>query len=372
MWRQIASLSILALTLFAAPRLEAQWTLDPEPEFEEFRAEAAVQPDGDVLLTWTRQLEPGGDWSVVAATLDPGSGQLGEVHEWGEGGDEQAVSLGSGAAGYLAVRQDLTPNPDWMVEHLDASGRAGGTVLPLGFVISAVAHPTPGGGAIVVAGGAGGTGGPARAWRFGSDGTLLAGPVTLADSSIQAAAGTDAAGNLVLVWTDQGTRVFSRRFSPDLQPLGPEVPAALGGAYGIRVAVAPDGRLVVVYDQSGRLWARPFRADGSPAGGRILLSPRTEYVDQENLDVAMAPDGRVLLVWKVYENLNVPTVRARFLSLNGRPEGKAVRLAQIRRGSRGDLLRPRTESLPAGDFLVLWTRVDAAGQKLTLQGRRFR
>jgi hypothetical protein len=90
------------------------------------------------------------------------------------------------------------------------------------------------------------------------------------------------------------------------------------------------------------------------------------------MDIAMGPSGRILLVWKVYENSNVPTLRARFLSLAGRPEGKIVRLAQIRGTNRGDLRRPRTKSLPTGDFLILWTREDATGQKLTLQGQLFR
>ena len=369
MFRQLAPLSILALTLFAAPALEAQWTLDPEPDFEEFRAEAAVQPDGGVLLTWTRQLGPLGSWSVVAATLDPGSGQIGEIHEWGKGAGQQAVSFG---AGYLAVREDVDSFYDWVAERLDTSGRVAGAPLSLGSLLSITSHPVPGGGAILVAGGGSQRERVTQAWKFGPDGTLLAGPVALTGASFEAAAGIDAAGNLALVWTDQGTRVFSRRFLPDLQPLGPEVPVALGGAYAVRVAVAPDGRFVVVYDQNGKLWSRAFRSDGSPTGARTLLSSRLEYVVGEDLDLAMAPSGRILLVWKAYENSNVPTLRARFLSLNGRPEGKAVQLAQLRGASRGNLLRPRTESLPEGDFLIVWTRADATGEKLILQGQRFR
>lgn len=372
MWRQLAFSSALALPLFAAPALNAQWTLDPEPGYEEFRAAAAVRPDGSVLLTWNRQTDPDAIWTVMAATLEPGSGQIGEPHEWGAGGNEQAVSLGPGGAGYLALRQDFDSGFNWSVEHLDESGRLTGTPLSIGYGFSVATLPVPGGGALIVVGGVSRNDGAAQAWKLGPDGALLAGPVTLVEPSRWVATGTDAAGNLVLVWTDEGNRVFSRRFSPDLQPLGPEVPVALGGAYGVRVAVAPDGRFVVVYDQSGKLWSRSFRADGSPAGGRTLLSPRLEYVDGEDFDVAIAPSGKILLVWKVYEKSNIPTLRARFLSLNGRPEGKVTRLAQIRSSLRGDLLRPRTESLPEGDFLILWTRQEGTGQKLTLQGRRFR
>ncbi len=281
MWRQLAPLSLVVSALFAAPALNAQWTLDPEPDFEEFRAQAAVQPDGGVLLTWSRQLEPGADWTVMAATLDPGSGRIGEPHEWGEGGNEQPVSLGAGDVGYLALRQDFNDSFNWVVERLDPSGRVAGTPRSLGYGFAVAAYPVPGAGAVIVLSGAS-QNGAAQAWKLGPDGALLAGPVTLVEPSFWVAAGADAAGNLVLAWTDQGARV-----------------------------------------------------------------------------------------WKVYENSNVPTLRARFLSLVGRPEGKAVRLAQIRGFLRGDLLRPRTESLPTGDFLILWTRMETTGQNLTLQGRRF-
>ncbi len=359
----------VAWTLFAAAELRAQRVLDPQLDYEEFHAEAAVHPDGDVLLTWTRQQEPGEGWSVMAATLDPNSGQLGELHEWGPGGAEQVVPLGSG---YLAVRQNVDPNPEWFVQRLDETGEPVGAAMQLDFAVihTVAAQATPDGGAMVVAGGAGGTGAAVRAWRFDPDGTLLAGPVTLADSSIVAAAGVDGAGNLVLAWSDVGRRVFARRFSPDLQPLGPEVPVALGGANDLRVAVAPDGRFVVVFAQSYQLRTRAFRADGTAASGRIAISPRRDFVSSGDFSVATGPDGEILVVWKTYANLNVPTVQARFLSFNGRPSSPLLRLAHVP-GGRGNLLRPRVETLPEGDFLVLWTQVNAAEERLTLRSRRF-
>jgi hypothetical protein len=367
MWRRFAFLPVLAVAFFAA-ELRADFILDPQPDAEEFHGESAVHPTGDVLLTWTRQQEPGRVWTAMAAILDPNSGQLGELHEWGPGDTQQVVPLG---AGYLALRLHVDLNPEWVVDRLDASGRLIGTALRPGFVASMVAHRTPDGGAVVVASGVTGTGGLLQAWRFGPDGALLSGPTTLADNSLKTAVGADADGNLVVVWTDAGLRVFARRFSPDLQPLGPVIPVALGGARGIRVAVAPDGRFVVVYAQFYELWARPFRANGSSAGGRLRFSPRPDTVVMENFDVAIGPDGRILVVWKAYENFNIPIIRARFLSLAGRPLGKILRLARIS-GGRGELLPPRTESLSEGDFLILWTHVNAAGDTLTLRGRRFR
>jgi hypothetical protein len=361
----VVASAVLGATL-CTPELRADIVLDPQPDFQEFHTDAAVRPNGGVLLVWTRQQGPSGDWSAMAATLDSNSGELGELHEWGVGDAAQVVPLGTG---YLALREQFDPSFEWFVERLDEAGQRIETGLSIGYGNSVAAHATPDGGAVVVA--AGSEGGGTRAWRFGPDGSLLAGPTTLAEeASLQAAAGVDANGNLVVVWTDQGTRVFSRRFSPSLEPLGPVVPVALGGAYSVRLAVAPDGRFVAVYDQSGQLWAVPFHADGTPAGKRLRFAPRSDYVYEiEDLGVAIGQDGRILVVWKTYVNSNIPTIRSRVLSLAGRPLGRATLVSKIS-GGRGDLLRPRVESLPAGDFLVLWTRVEADGQTLTLRGRR--
>lgn len=349
------------LAFSAADRLHADFVLNPQPSYQEFHGELAAQPGGDLLLTWTRQTEPGGPWSAAAAILDASSGQLGDVHEWGSGGTEQVVAIDSG---FLAIREDVDPSPDWTVEHLDASGQRVGTALQIGFAVSVSSHATAGGGAVVVAVTNGGT----QAWKLGPDGAVLAGPVTLTDASLKAAVGIDAGGNLVLVWTDLGNRVFAQRFSPDLEPLGALVPVALGGAFGVRVAVAPDGRFVVVYDQLFRVWIRPFHADGSPAGARLQISPKPESVEQEDISVTIGPQGAILVAWKTYQNSNMPTIRTRFISLAGRPLGQTLRLAQIPSG-RGELLRPRAESLAEGDFLVVWTRVNASGEKLSLVGQ---
>lgn len=358
--RLFASLLAASLAFFAAEQLRADFVLDPQPAYQEFHAELAARSADNLLLTWSRQTEPGGPWSVAAATLDPSSGQLGDVHEWGTGGTEQVVAIGSG---FLAVREDLVTSPDWTVEQLDASGQRIGTALQIGFAVSVSAHATVGGGAVVVAVTNDGT----QGWRFGANGAVLAGPVRLTDASFKVAVGADASGNFVLVWTDLGNRVFAQKLTPDLEPLGPLVPVALGGAFGVRVAVAPDGRFVVVYAQLFRVWIRPFNADGSPAGARLMISAKADSVDQEDIGVAIGPGGTTLVVWKTYQNLNVPTIRARFVSLAGRP-GQALRLAQIP-GGRGELLRPRAESLAGGDFLVMWTRVNPSGEKLTLVGQ---
>lgn len=366
-------LGVLLLALLAAAVPVAAGTLDPQPGFEEFNPDAAVRPDGEALLTWTRQQEPGGPWTAMAATLDSNSGQLGEIHEWGPGGTEEIVALGSG---YLAVRSNVDHNLEWLVQHLDDSGRPAGEALSLGsgYIVKASVHPKPDGGALVIAAGVGGAGGPVQAWRFDSDGDLLSGPTVLADNSSDAAAGVDAAGNIVLAWNPTRAPhsaqppLSARRFSPALQPLGPVLEVSPSGGGGIRVAVAPDGRFVVVFTQSRRLQFRAYRADGSPLGGKRAFSVPSEGVTAEDLDLAVGEDGRILVVWKCYENFSIPVIRARELSFDGRAVPKSL-LARVKLG-RGELLRPSVEALPGGDFLVLWSRVQADGETITLESRR--
>jgi hypothetical protein len=367
-------LGVLLLVLLAAAVPVAAGTLDPQPGFEEFKPDAAVRPDGEALLTWTRQQEAGDPWTAMAATLDPNSGQLGEIHEWGPGGTEEAVALGSG---YLAVRLNVDPNLEWLVQHLDDSGRPAGEALSLGsgYIVKVSALPTPDGGALVIAAGVGGTGGPVQAWRFDSDGDLLSGPTVLADNSNDAAAGVDAAGNVVLAWNptrpphSPQAPLSARRFSPTLQPLGPVLEVSPSGGGGIRVAVAPDGRFVVVFIRSYRLQFRAYRADGSPLGEKRAFSVRSELVTPDDLDLAVGEDGRILVAWKCYENLNIPVIRARGLSFDGRAVTKLSRLALVKLG-RGELFRPSVEALPGGDFLVLWSRLQADGETITLESRR--
>jgi len=366
MWQRHGSLGsiLLALVAVAVPCAAAE--LDPQPGFEELHPVPAVRPDGEALLTWTRQQELlFSPFMAMAATLDPGTGQLGEIHQWGAGGTEQVVAL---ASGYLAVRMHVDFSTEWFIQHLDDSGRPAGAAVPLGFILTASVHPTPDGGALVVAGGIRGTGGTTEAWRFGPNGNLLSGPTVLVDKSSQAAVGVDAAGNIILVWNAPKSPLVAQRFSPDLQPLGLVINVSRSGGGGLGLAVAPDGRFVVVFVNAYRLYFRAYRADGSSLGNRLPFSTPSEYVMPEDFELAVGEDGRILVAWRSYGTAGAYVIRARSLSFAGRPLTRIFRLAQIT-GGYSTLLRPSVESLPSGGFLVLWSRVEADGKTATLQSR---
>jgi hypothetical protein len=372
MWRKSVPLFLVLLAFFAAVAPDAApgaaIVLDPQPDFDEYNAEAAVHPNGDVLLVWTRareqaEFEP----MAMAATLNPDTGQLGELHEWGAGSVLQVVPLGPG---YLALRVVGQVNGQVFFQRLDESGRPVGAALPLGTShFTEEAHSTSDGGAVVVKVSYSGTTTESvvQAWRFGPDGTLLSGPTELVRNVIQAAFDVDAAGNIIVAWRSLKDAVFARRFSPNLEPLSRILPVASGRADAIRIAAAPDGRFVVIYSRRAGLWAHAFRADASSAGKSFQISPQGQrgQIIYE-LDAAVGAQGRLLVAWFNYATGATPTIQSRVLSLAGLPLGRIFRLAQSR-PYVSELQHPRVERLPEGDFLVLWTHV---GENGTLRFRR--
>lgn len=354
MWRRSVPLFLALLAFFVSAAPGSAIVLDPQPGFDEYNAEAAVHLNGDVLLVWTRNQPDVPVLTAMAATLDPDTGQLGELHEWGAGAVDHVVPLGPG---YLALRVD----GQLFAQFLDEGGRPVGVAQLLGAAgFPAAAHSTSDGGAIVVTIVSTSTvpESVVNAWRSGPDGTVLSGPTELARNAIQAVLDADAAGNLVLAWRIYGNAVFARRFSPDLQPLSRILPVSPGHAYAVSVAAAPDGRFVVIYSKRAALWARAFRANGSSAGKSSPIAPQGQRGRVLfEMEAAAGAEGRILAAW--LGNTAVPTIQARVLSQDGLPLTRIFRLAPPR--SDVILQEPRVLRLPDGDFLVLWTGTEEDG-----------
>jgi hypothetical protein len=351
MWRKAVPPFFALLGFFLSAASGSAITLDPQPGFNEYNAEAAVHPNGGVLLVWTRNQPDVPVVTAMAATLDPDTGQLGELHEWGAGSVDHVLPLG---AGYLALRVD----GQLFAQVLDEDGRPVGVAQLLGGAgFPAAAHSTSDGGAIVV------TillipgtdpESVVNAWRFGPDGTVLSGPAEVARNAIQADLDADAAGNLVMAWRAWGNSVFAQRFSPDLRPLSRILPVSAGPAYAVSVAAAPDGRFVVIYSKRAALWTRAFRANGSSAGKSSLIAPQGRQRGRVlfEMEAAAGAEGRILAAW--LGNTAVPTMQARVLSQAGLPLTRIFRLEPAR-SDLSVLQEPRVLRLPEGDFLVLWT-----------------
>lgn len=348
----------VVLVVLASVAPASAIVLDPQPDFSEFNAEAAVHPLGGVLLVWTRSPHDVFEPSAMAATLDPDTGQLGELHEWGAGSVRKVVPLGTG---YLALRVE----EEWFAQRLDEDGRPLGAALALGpyQFLPAEAQATPDGGAVVVTILRSDTipEGVVRVWRFGPDGALVSGPAPVVRGAVEAVLGIDGAGSFILAWRNAGTAVRVRRYSPDFVPLSRIVPVTSDAATAVRVVVEPDGRFVVIYGKRGGLWARAFRADASSNGKAFTIvprGPRGRFIFE--VDAAAGARGRILAAWFDYASGVMPTIQARALSPAGLPLTRTFRVAQAR-PFLADLQHPRVERLPEGDFLVLWTHSAVQG-----------
>jgi hypothetical protein len=125
------------------------------------------------------------------------------------------------------------------------------------------------------------------------------------------------------------------------------------------VATAADGRFVVVWQEGGDntdyktpvlLKARLFDAAGKPRGGEILVA-RHKRPLMPGHAVAMAPDGRFVVVWGGGTE-NPDLVYGRRYAADGRPLGPRFPLA--RNTDRQDT--PDVAMAADGSFVAAWTQ----------------
>lgn len=125
------------------------------------------------------------------------------------------------------------------------------------------------------------------------------------------------------------------------------------------VATAADGRFVVVWQEGGHglddsqpvlVKARLFDAAGKPRGGEILVA-RHQRPLIAGRAVAMAPDGRFVVVWGGGAK-NPDLVFGRRFAADGRPLGPRFRLAQNEDGQDS----PDVAMAPDGSFVAVWSQ----------------
>lgn len=122
---------------------------------------------------------------------------------------------------------------------------------------------------------------------------------------------TDDAGNFVITWhknNEDVSAIFARRFNAAGAPLGdpfqvyPEPPASvpLGQVYDPSVAMAADGRFVVVWVHAGNVRARRYDAAGVTQG-EVIDVAATNF-SQAQPDVAMRGDGAFIVAYANFLN----------------------------------------------------------------------
>jgi hypothetical protein len=144
-----------------------------------------------------------------------------------------------------------------------------------------------------------------------------------------------------------------------------------GGA----VASDPQGNFVVVWsseDQDGDrggVFGRRYAASGAPISGEFQINTRTQD-GQYAATVAMAEDGRFVVVWR---NANVAFrgIFGQRFDGDGSPLGEEFRVDTP--VPNGTSFLPVVESDPEGAFVVVWHRyaVGGGGSPTGIFGRRF-
>ncbi len=151
------------------------------------------------------------------------------------------------------------------------------------------------------------------AQRLQADGMPVGGAFVVnasdGDQVEDAAAGIDAQGNLVVVWTRSlasgRNSVRARRFDAQGQALGGEIVVhsdANSEHYDPAIVVRPDGRFIVtwssgVLDGFGDVFVRRFNATGVPEGSEAIVNTNTAY-GQVSPAIALAANGSFAIVWQ--------------------------------------------------------------------------
>lgn len=125
--------------------------------------------------------------------------------------------------------------------------------------------------------------------------------------------------------TTANTKVFVRRIDVNGDPTGAVIPINdidTTDRYKPSLRMASDGRMVVAYQKgtagSYDVMAQRLAADGTPQGSEIPVNVTTTD-DQSFAQVAVAPDGRFVVVWKSSVGA-ARTIQARTFAADGTPQ----------------------------------------------------
>lgn len=196
------------------------------------------------------------------------------------------------------------------------------------------------------------------------------------DAAVEAAAN----GDFVVVWTSgsyygsgpdgSATGVFLRRYDAQGVPRTGDVQVNSYTRWeqaGARLAMAPDGTMVVVWESGRRfgsanqdgdrrgVFAQRFDATGARAGDELQVNTFTAD-DQDQPDVAMDANGRFVVAWQsggydVAADGDFRGVFARRFAADGSPASDEFQVNTYTSGEQG---RPAIAMQPDGGFVVVW------------------
>lgn len=221
---------------------------------------------------------------------------------------------------------------------------------------------------------------------------LKSGEIRINQRTAGAQGGADVAtaadGRFVVVWQEGGfdldyetpVSMKARLFDAAGKPLGGEILVASHKRplmAGHAVAMAPDGRFVVVWgggtENPDLVYGRRYAADGRPLGPQFRLARHSGY--QSEPDVAMAADGSFVAVWVQAVEKDDPDdpheiavdVFFRRFGANGRPLGPEA----LAIGGSEEQSGPRVALRPDGSFVVACDDYNGEGSFYDVLARLF-
>lgn len=181
-------------------------------------------------------------------------------------------------------------------------------------------------------------------------------------------------GDYVVTWTapdDSGLGVFAQRFEAAGVPQGSEFRAnsvTTGDQRESAVARDSQGNFVIIWtgpDAGGLgVFGRRFDAQGTPLGAEFAVA-NTVAGDQKNPAIAMAPDGRFVVLWASPDG-DGDGVFARRFAADGSALADEFR---VNEDSTGNQAVPAIASDASGNFVTAWR--GPAGAAAEIRFRRF-
>ena len=235
--------------------------------------------------------------------------------------------------------------------------------------------------------------GKATGWAHGMAGVLCLLPFTAWSAAGEAlnpesAASTVSAGNQsspsiasaadgrsVIAWTDSGadgsgSGVYARRYLANGEPAGPVFAlhtSTTGNQDQVRVAMQPNGLFAAVWrsdadGSSPRVHVRLYDAEGAPLSTEVRADPSSLFAAREPA-IAADGQGRYTVVWTAFGvDADAFGIALQRLSSTGTLIGGATRINNFETGTQS---RPRVACGQAGQCTVTW---QSFGQDTDLNG----
>jgi hypothetical protein len=191
----------------------------------------------------------------------------------------------------------------------------------------------------------------------------------------QASVSADAAGNFAVVWRSNGY-IHGQRFGATGAVRGAEfqVSSRSYTAYPA-VAVAPDGRFMVVWSQSQSpadtdVFGQRFNADGTANGAEFQVNTYTTSY-QQHPSVAVDGSGNFVVAWNsYYQDGSAWGIFGQRFNAAGAPVGAEFQVNTYTMNNQYNY-QSSVAMAPDGRFVVVWTSTGQDGSSSGVFGQRF-